>query len=76
MTMAAADHVMLKDKAGKEVTVHLTKDTKVLIAKKPATVADIKVGQRIVVTAESVKEKTGEKLMAKTIELGPPPTSR
>jgi hypothetical protein len=29
VTMAAADHVMLKDKDGKDVTVTVTKDTKV-----------------------------------------------
>ena len=29
VTMAAADHVMLKDKDGKDVTVKVTKETKV-----------------------------------------------
>ena len=34
VTMAAADHVMVKDKAGKDVTVHITADTKVAEGKK------------------------------------------
>jgi len=66
VTMAASDHVMLKDKEGKDVTVYLTKDTKVLRARKAMKVADIKTGMRVVITA--VMEK--EKMMATTIELG------
>ena len=76
VTMAAADHVMLKDKDGKDVTVHINADTKVLQAKKAMKVEDIKAGMRIVVTAVTVKEKDAEKMVAKVIELGPPPTSR
>jgi hypothetical protein len=76
VTMAAADHVMLKDKDGKDVTVHVNAETKVLQAKKPMRVEDIKSGMRIVVTAVTVKDNDAEKLMAKTIELGPPPTSK
>jgi len=49
VTMAAADHVMLKDKDGKDVTVKVTKDTKVK-AKPAVKVQDIKVGSRIVIT--------------------------
>jgi hypothetical protein len=76
VTMAAADHVMLKDKDNKDVTVHIDADTRVLQAKKPMKVEDIKAGMRIVVTAVTVKDKSAEKLVAKTIELGPPPTSK
>jgi hypothetical protein len=75
VTMAAADHVMVKDKAGKDVTVYINADTKVVMSKKPAKVDDIKAGMRIVVTAVTVKEKDVEKLVAKNIELGPPPTT-
>ena len=65
VTMAAADHLMLKDKDGKDVIVHVTKDTKV--KGKPAMkVADIKPGTRVVVTAEMEKDQ----MMAKTIEVG------
>ena len=45
VTMAAADHVMLKDKDGKDVTVKVTKDTKVK-AKPAVKVEEIKVGTR------------------------------
>jgi hypothetical protein len=66
VTMAASDHVMLKDKDGQDVTVHITKDTKVLKDKKAMKVEDIKTGMRVVVTAVTEKEK----MVAKTIELG------
>ncbi len=66
ITMAAADHVMLKDKEGKDVTIKVTKDTKV--KSKPAMkVEEIKVGTRVVVTAVEKKDKS---LTAKTIEVG------
>jgi hypothetical protein len=70
VTMAAPDHVMLTDKDGKDVTVHITKDTKVLRDKKPMTVADIKIGMRVVVTAVTEKEKGQEKSIARVIVLG------
>ena len=66
VTMAAADHVMLKDKEGKEMTVKVTKDTKVK-AKAPVKVQDIKVGSRVVVTAVEAKDKS---MTAKSIEVG------
>ena len=76
VTMAAADHVMLKDKDGKDVTVQINAETKVLQAKKAMKVEDIKSGMRIVVTAVTVKDKDAEKLVAKVIELGSPSTSK
>ena len=66
VTMAAADHVMLKDKDGKDVMVKVTKDTKVK-AKPAVKVQDIKVGTRIVVTAVEEKDKS---MRAKSIEVG------
>ena len=66
VTMAAADHVMLKDKDGKDVTVKVTKDTKVK-ATPAVKVEEIKVGIRVVVTAVEQKDKS---LAAKTIEVG------
>ena len=66
VTMAAADHVMLKDKDGKDVTVKVTKDTRVK-AKPAVKVEDIKVGSRIVVTAVEEKDKS---MTAKAIEVG------
>jgi hypothetical protein len=66
VTMAAADHVMVKDRDGKDVTVLVTKATRVKSA--PAMkVEEIKVGTRIVITATMDKNKT---MTAKTIEVG------
>jgi len=65
VTMAAADHLMLKDKDGKDVTILVTKDTKVK-GKQSLKVEDIKPGTRVVVTA--VLEK--DQMKAKTIEVG------
>ena len=69
VTMAAADRVMLKDKAGKEVTVKVTKATTVK-AKSKMKVEEIKAGTRVVVTAVEGKDKS---LTAKIIEVGPAP---
>lgn len=66
VTMAAADHVMLKDKDGKDVTVQVTKDTKVK-AKPALKVEEIKAGTRVVITATQEKDKS---FKAKTIEVG------
>ena len=73
VTMAAADHLMLKDKDGKDVTVKVTKDTKVK-AKPAIKVEEIKVGTRVVITAVEEKDKS---MTAKNIEVGaaPPPPS-
>ena len=57
VTMAAADHVMLKDKDGKDVTVKVTNDTKVK-AKPTLKVEEIKAGTRVVITAVAGKDKT------------------
>ena len=68
VTMAAADHVMLKDKDGKDVIVKVTKDTKV--RSKPALAIDqIKPGTRVVVTATQAKDQS---FTAKAIEVGGP----
>ena len=66
VTMAAADHLMLKDKDGKDVTVLVTKETKVR-SKPPMRVEEIKAGTRVVVTATMEKD---EQLKAKLIEVG------
>ena len=66
VTMAAADHVMLKDKDGKAVIVKVTKDTKVK-AKPVVRVEDIKIGSRVVITAVEEKDKS---MTAKSIEVG------
>lgn len=71
VTMAAADHVMLKDKDGKEVTVKVTKDTKVR-AKTAMKVEDLKAGVRVVITATQDKD---ESFTAKTIQVGGAPAA-
>jgi hypothetical protein len=71
VTMAAADHLMLKDKEGKDVTMKVTKDTRVK-AKPAVKVEEIKAGTRVVVTAVEEKNKS---LTAKTIEIGAVPAA-
>lgn len=71
VTMVAADHVMLKDKAGKEHTIKLAKTTKVTRNKKARKAGDIKVGARVVVTAVSDNDLT-----AKLIEVGVVPAAK
>ena len=68
VTMAAADHVMLKDKDGKDVTVVVTKETKVK-SKAPMQVEELKAGTRVVITATQEKDQS---FHAKTIEVGAP----
>jgi hypothetical protein len=69
VTMAAPDHVMLKDTTNKDVTIKVTKDTHVK-SKPPMKVEAIKPGTRVVVTA--VEEKDA-RLTAKIIEVGVTP---
>jgi hypothetical protein len=66
VTMAAADHVMLKGTDGKDVTVKVAKDTKVK-SKPVLKVEEIKTGTRVVITATQGKDKS---FTAKTIEVG------
>jgi hypothetical protein len=66
VTMAAADHVMLKDQHGKDVTINVTKETKVK-ARPMIKVEDIKAGTRVVITAVEQKDA---RMSAKTIEVG------
>ena len=72
VTMAAADHVMVKDKDGKDVMVKVTKDTKVK-SKPPLKVEEIKAGTRVVITAVQEKDKS---FTAKSIEVGAPSTAK
>ena len=74
VTMAAADHVMLKTTQGKDATVVINKDTKFTRAKKAMKAADMVVGMRVVIAA--VTDDNDDKLIAKTIELGPAPSTK
>lgn len=71
VTMAAADHVMLKDKNGKDVMVKVTAETKVK-AKPALKVQEIKPGTRVVISAVEEKDKA---MTAKTIEVGAAPAA-
>ena len=66
VTMAAVDHVMLKDKDGKDVTIKVTKDTKVK-AKPMIKMEQITAGTRVVITAVEGKDKT---MTATIVEVG------
>ena len=68
VTMAALDHVMVKDRDGKDVTIKVTKDTKVR-SKPVITIDQIKPGTRVVVTATQAKDQS---FTAKAIEVGGP----
>ena len=74
VTMAAADHVMVKDQDGKDAMASITKDTKFMRAKKPMKAADMKVGMRVVISA--VTDAKDDKSVAKVIELGPDPATK
>ena len=66
VTMAAPDHLMMKTTDGKDATVQITAETKILKGKKAMTVDDLKAGVRVVVTAIMQKDM----MKAKTIEIG------
>jgi hypothetical protein len=70
MTMAAADHVMVKAKDGSDVTVKVTKDTRIK-GGSALRIEQITPGTRVVVTAVEQKDKS---LIAKTIQVGAAPS--
>jgi hypothetical protein len=72
VTTATAERVTLKDVDGKDVTVLVTKDTKVK-AKLLLKVQEIKPGTRVVITAREGKDKT---MVARTIEVGASSTTK
>jgi hypothetical protein len=64
----AANRLVVKDRENKEVTITLNADTKVLKARQPATLDDVKPGARVVVTAATERNVT----IGKLIDLGVP----
>ena len=63
--------IQVKATNGKTSTVMLNEKTKVVMGKMAHKIADIKVGDRVVVTATDVKDKTGKTtLVAKQVALG------
>lgn len=72
-TVAAVDDRRLEVKAvdGKMSVVVLNEKTKIVMGKMEHTIADVKVGERVVVTATEVKGKDGKgTLIAKQVALG------
>ena len=74
VTMAAADHVMVKDKDGKDATVTINKTTKFMRAKKSMKASDMKVGMRVVISA--VTDQDDDKSVATVVQLGPDPATK
>lgn len=62
ITMAAADHVMLKDTDGKDVTIHVTSDTKVTKDQQTMKAQDIKVGTRVVTAVEEQEQTKAQEI--------------
>jgi hypothetical protein len=73
VTMVGADHLMLKTRDGKEVTVHTNAETKVTKGKQTAKLADVQSGTRVFVVAVTTKDKGVEKMTARTIQVGAGP---
>ena len=69
VTMAAVDHIMVKTTEDKEVTIQVTKDTKVMKGEAAMKTEDIDAGTRVVVTAVTEKDQ----LKAKLIQVGADP---
>lgn len=63
--MVHENHLEIATKDGKKATVTLNAKTRILKGKGKATLADLKVGVRVVVEAEGEKEMT-----AKTVQAG------
>jgi hypothetical protein len=61
-----ADRLVVKDRQGKDITITLNADTKVLKDKKPVRLDEVKPGLRVVVTAAAEKTVT----IGKLIDLG------
>lgn len=72
VTMAAPDHLMMKTTDGKDATIQITRETKIVKGKEAKTVEDLTAGVRVVVTAVTVKKVT----TAKTIQIGAVPTTK
>ena len=64
VSMRHENHLEVKETdGGKTVTITLNEKTKILRGKAKATAADIKPGERVVVTATETKGKDGQTLM-------------
>jgi biopolymer transport protein ExbD len=69
VTAVSKDSITVQDKNNKSIVIMLDKDTKYLIADKPAMQTDLKVGVRVVIDAE-MDAKT-KKYSAEEIKIAP-----
>ena len=74
VTAVGKDTVTIKDKAGKTVVIMLEKNTKYLINKKAATLADLKVGSRVSIDAHN--DEKMKMLSAEEVEIGAPAAAK
>jgi len=70
VTMAMADHIVVRDTNGKDVTIRVAKTTKVK-ATPALKVEEIKNGTRVVITASMEKDV----MTAKEIQVGAAPAA-
>ena len=64
VTAVDASHVEIETKDEKKVSILLTEDTNYMRGKEPASAADLKVGERIVVTTiEKEGKKTAQEIL-------------
>jgi hypothetical protein len=68
VTAIDGNHVTIKNKAGKSIMVMLDKSTKYLKDKKPAGVADLQVGSRVVIDA--MMDPKMKMYMAEEVQVG------
>ena len=74
VTAVGKDTVTIKDKNGKTVIIMLEKNTKYLINKKAATIADLKVGSRVSIDAHN--DEKMKMLSAEEVEIGAPAAAK
>lgn len=73
VTMVHQNHLEVKDAKGKVTSVTLGPTTKVRRSKSVVSAADIKVGDRVVVTTRETKGKDGKPVVTVvSVELGTP----
>ena len=73
VSMVHENHLEVKDAKGKTTTVTLGPTTKIRRAKAVVAAADIKVGDRVVVTTRETKGKDGKPIVTvMAVEIGTP----
>ena len=76
VSMIHENHVEVKDVKGKTIALTVNDKTKIWRGKSPLGIAEVKVGERVSVTYQEVKDKAGKSSMiVKTIQVGATPTA-